>query len=165
MRACLLWVVALIVFVAADGYPARALDWTEYQPAGIGFRIEMPYKPELQDKPTASGSFTHHATATVADSAFLVIYTDKRSGGSSSADVLLDGVVKAQSEGKTVLDVKKETIGGKPARRLRLRDSDKLEFEIRSTIIDDRLLQVLFVGPLDDPIGHRFLESLVLMGP
>ncbi len=165
MRARLQWVAALIVFVAADAYPARALDWTEYQPAGVGFRIEMPYKPELQDKTTASGSFTHHATALVADSAFLVIYTDKRNGGSSGAEVLLDGVVKAQSEGKTVLDVKKETIGGKPARRLRLRDSEKLEFEIRSTIVDDRLLQIMFVGPLDDPIGRRFLQSLVLTGP
>jgi hypothetical protein len=162
MRARLRWVIALMAFVAAD--PARALDWTEYRPDGIGFRIEMPYKPQLQKNPTASGSFTHHATAIVADSVFLVIYTDARHGGSSDAEALLDGVVKSQSEGKTVLGVKKETIGGKSARRLRMRDSDKIEFEIRSTIINDRLLQVLFVGPLDDPIGRRFLESLVLIG-
>jgi hypothetical protein len=70
--------------------------------------------------------------------------------------------VKGQSEDKKVISVTKDTIGGLPARRIKLRDADNDEYDIRTVIINNRLVQALFVGPLGDPLGQRFLDSMVI---
>lgn len=157
------FVVALVTLVLTSALPAaaQAQNWVEYRPEGIGFRIEMPNKPKLETKQAKSG-VSYNAVAAVGNSAFLVIYGEK-DDKKVDADILLDAVVKGQSEDKKVLGVKKEKLGGLPARRVRLRDSDDDEYEIRTVILDGRLVQALFVGPLDDPLGRRFLDSLVLL--
>ena len=45
------FVYALIALGLAAGVPTKtnAQTWDEYRPAGIGFRIEMPGKPQLRN--------------------------------------------------------------------------------------------------------------------
>jgi hypothetical protein len=156
-------VAAFLALVIGTAIPAtaKAQNWVEYRPEGVGFRIEMPDKPKLEKKEGSSGA-SYQAVATAGNSAFLVIYGDK-DDKKVDADFLLDAVVKGQSEGKKVLDVKKEKLGGLTARRIKLRDSDNDEYEIRTVIVDNRLVQALFVGPLGDPLGRRFLDSMIIL--
>jgi hypothetical protein len=159
-------IVALIALAVASVIPAtvQAEDWVEYRPDGIGFRIEMPDEPKLETKKSKSG-VSYQAVVGVDNSAFLVIYGEKDGMKTGDRDTLLDAVVQGQSDGKKVLDVKKDMIGGLTARRVKLRDSDNDEFEIRTVIIDNRLVQALFVGRLGDKAGRRFLDSLAVVAP
>ena len=47
-------VYALIALGLVAGVPTKtnAQTWDEYRPAGIGFRIEMPGKPQLETQKT-----------------------------------------------------------------------------------------------------------------
>ena len=96
--------------------------------------------------------------------AFLAIYGDKYEKKSDDREVLLETVVKSFTEGKKVLSSKKEMIGGYPARRVVLEDSDKDTFEAR-LVIADRLIQAIFIGPAGNAMGRRFLDSLTIVDP
>ncbi|HVV62131.1 MAG TPA: hypothetical protein VHD14_10295 [Pseudolabrys sp.] len=140
---------------------AKAQSWEEYRPKGIGFRIEMPGKPKIETAKTNSGTVTHRALATVDKTVFMVNYADKNDI-TTNPDLVLDAVIKGQAEDKKVLGEKKDMIGGLSARRIKLEDADKDQYEIRVVIIKNRLVQALFLGPVGDPLGKRFLDSLTV---
>jgi hypothetical protein len=152
---------AAIAFAAVLLMPAlaKAQSWEEFRPKGIGFRIEMPGKPKIDTSKTSSGNLTHRALVTVEKTVFMVNYADK-ADMNVNADILLDAVVKGQAEDKKTLGEKKDMIGGLTARRIKLEDSDKDQYEIRVVIIKNRLVQALYLGPIGDPLGKRFLDSL-----
>lgn len=158
--------VALMALAASSALSAtaKAEEWVEYRPDGAGFRIEMPAEPKLETKKAKSGT-SYQAVATAGNSAFLVIYGEKDAMKSGNRDMLLDAVVKGQAEDKKILSLKKDVIGGEPARRITLRDSDNDEYEIRTVIVNNRLVQALFVGPLGDKLGRRFLDSFAVVDP
>jgi hypothetical protein len=144
---------------------ALAQSWDEYRPPGVGFRIEMPAKPKLETQKTKAGNVAHHAVATYRDMAFLTIYGDKIQRKTDDRDALLETVMRSITEGKTVLSSKKEMIGGNPSRRVVLEDADKDKFEARIVVTDDRLIQAIFIGPVGNAVGRRFLDSLAVVDP
>jgi hypothetical protein len=156
--------IALGLVMAAPP-TALAQTWEEYRPPGVGFRIEMPAKPKLETQKTKAGNVAHHAVATYRDMAFLTIYGDKTQRKTDDRETMLDTVVRSVTEGKTVLSSKKEMIGGYPARRVVIEDADKDKFEARIVVTDDRLIQTIFIGPVGNALGRRFLDSLAVVDP
>lgn len=63
---------------------AGAQTWTEYRPAGGGFRVEMPGIPHViaEPAPNASGPVTE-ATVRLGDDTYMVVYFDLPTEGGS----------------------------------------------------------------------------------
>jgi hypothetical protein len=157
--------LTIFIALAAVGLlPAevRAQSWQEYKPAGIGFRIELPRKPDIQTD-NSSGRTSIMAIATYRDLSFFVAHRDPGPGASAAADRLLDAIVKAHAEKKKVLRANNDPVGGLPSRRILVQEAGKLPEELRLIVINDRLVQALFIGPADDPLGKRFLDSFALV--
>ena len=160
-------VLALIALgiVAAVPANANAQSWEEYRPDGGGFRVEMPGTPKLETKQSKAGNPDYYATVAFQNMAFLAVYSAVDDNNPADSEILLDAVVQGMSEGKKLLSSKKEMIGGYPARRVLIEDTDKDHFEARVVITDKRLIQALFGGPRGNPLGQRFLDSFALVEP
>jgi len=89
------FVYALIALGIAAGMPTKtnAQTWDEYRPAGIGFRIEMPGKPQLETQKTKAGNTAYQAIVGFRDMAFLAIYGTKDEKSPADTNALLDAVV------------------------------------------------------------------------
>jgi hypothetical protein len=161
------FVYALIALgvLAVVPVKANAQSWEEYRPDGGGFRVEMPGTPKLETKQSKAGNPDYYATVAFKNTAFLAVYSAVDDSNPADSEILLDAVVQGMSEGKKLLSSKKEMIGGYPARRVLFEDTDKDHFEARVVITGKRLIQALFVGPLGNPLGQRFLDSFALVEP
>ena len=142
----------------------HAQTWEEYRPDGIGFRIEMPGKPKLETQTSKGGNKAYHASVSMRNMAFVVMYGDK-DDKPLDADRLLDAAVKGMIEDKKVLSQKKDFVGGLTARRILVEDTDKDNIEARIVIANGRLIQAIFVGPARNATGRRFLDSLAVVEP
>lgn len=162
MRLSIVPVLALLLIPAA----ARAQSWQEYKPAGIGFRVEMPGTPQVQTDTSGARAVTQ-AFVSYRDMAFGATHRDPGPGASAAADKLLDAIVKAHGEtaARKVLRVNSDPVGGLPSRRFLVQVSGKSHEELRITVINDRLVQAVFIGPADDPLGKRFLDSFAVVKP
>jgi len=161
------FVYALIALGLVAGVPTKtnAQTWDEYRPAGIGFRIEMPGKPQLETQKTKAGNTAYQAIVGFRDMAFLAIYGTKDEKSPADTNALLDAVVKGMTEGKKIVRSKAEMLGDYPARRILIEDGDKDKIEARIVFADNRLIQALFVGPAGNQLGRRFLDSFAIVDP
>lgn len=161
MRLFVAFALALLLPVAA-----LAQSWVEFRPKDAGFRVELPADPKVEANKDKDNLTTTSALATVGKGrVFLVNFRDKDPDFKTNLDTLLDAVVQGQADGKKLISVKKDKLGSYPARRVRIKDSDDDEYEIRVVIADQRLIQAIFVGPDGDALGRRFLDSLVILEP
>jgi hypothetical protein len=158
--------LTLIAFGIALAMPAttHAQTWEEYRPDGIGFRIEMPGKPKLETQTSRGGNKAYHASVGMRNMAFVVMYGEK-DDKPGDADRLLDAAMKAMSEDKKVLNLKRDNISGYSARRILVEDADKDNIEARIVFANGRLIQAIFVGPARNTTGRRFLDSLAVVEP
>ena len=160
---------ALICSLGTPVY-AESQNWQEYRPDEGGFRIEMPGKPELKTeqrngRPAYSAVVGIDKSLAGDDLVFLVKYQEGDNKPGPDTEKMLDAVVKAMSEGGKLLDVKKESLGGYPARRFSLEDADKDTYQVRSVITDHYFIQALFIGPSGNELGKRFLDSFAITKP
>jgi hypothetical protein len=157
---------AVICLILSPAY-AQSQDWQEYRPDEGGFRIEMPGKPDLKTeqkngRPTYSAVVGIDKSIAGDDLVFLVKYQEGDNKPGPDTEKILDAVIKGMAEGGKLLDVKKETLGGYPARRFSLEDADKDTYEVRSVITDHYFIQALFIGPTGNALGKRFLDSFAI---
>lgn len=159
MKALLTAIVLALTLPAV----AYAQSWQTFEPDDSVFSIEMPGKPKLEtpkDHPDR-----HTAVSTMGNNkVFFIMYGDKNETG-RDLDDMLDGIAKVMADGKTMLGVVKDEVGGYPARRIKLKDKDGDQYEVRVVIADDRLIQVMFIGPSGDADGQRFLNSFTVTEP
>jgi hypothetical protein len=157
--------LTLIAFgILAMPATTQAQTWEEYRPDGIGFRIEMPGKPKLETQTSRGGNKAYHASVGMRNMAFVVMYGEK-DDKPGDADRLLDAAMKAMSEDKKVLNLKRDNISGYSARRILVEDADKDNIEARIVFANGRLIQAIFVGPARNTTGRRFLDSLAVVEP
>ena len=157
--------LTLIAFgILAMPATTQAQTWEEYRPDGIGFRIEMPGKPKLETQTSRGGNKAYHASVGMRSMAFVVMYGEK-DDKPGDADRLLDAAMKAMSEDKKVLNLKRDNISGYSARRILVEDADKDNIEARIVLANGRLIQAIFVGPARNTTGRRFLDSLAVVEP
>jgi hypothetical protein len=160
---------AILTFVlAAPAWfaPAQAqtADWQTFTSPGGGFAVEMPCKPEIK-----SEEKNGHKRDTVlcafdkakagADLVFMVKYERRSEAPGPEAQATLDSVVKAISEGGTLLSNNKDDIGDFPARSFVMQDKDKDVYQWRIVLTDKYFVEVLFLGPKDNELGQKYLES------
>jgi hypothetical protein len=149
---------------------AQSQNWQEYRPNDIGFRIEMPDKPVLQiqeinGRPAYSAVVGIDKSVGGTDLVFLVKYQEANKKPGAEPEEILDTVIKALAAGGKLLNMKKEVLGGYPARRLAFEDTEKDRYESRSIVTDRHFIQVIFMGPPDNPLGKRFLDSFDIVTP
>jgi hypothetical protein len=143
---------------------AQTADWQTFSPPGGGFTVEMPCKPEIK-----SEEKNGHKRDTVlcafdkakagADLVFMVKYERRSEAPGPEAQATLDNVVKAITEGGTLISNNKDDIGDYPARSFVTQDKDKDFYQWRIVITDKFFVEVLFLGPKDNELGRKYLES------
>jgi hypothetical protein len=162
MRA--LFVLLAATLACALPAEAQAADWQAFQPPGGGFKIEMPGKPDLKSE-DRNGHKTDTALVGIdkatagADLVFMVKYQARSEAPGPEAQGILDNVVNAMAEGNTVISGGKDNIGNFPARTLVMQDKDKDTYQMRVVMTDKYFVEVLFLGPPDNKLGKRFLDS------
>jgi hypothetical protein len=158
---------AVVGLALLSSAPAQTVTWQKYQPAGIGFTVDMPAAPVLKTdqaggRPAYSATVAFDKAQAGADKVFLVKYQAARKDMGPDTAPILDRVVAAMTEANKVLSDKKETLAGFPARRFAFQDSDKDNYEVRAVITPDYFIQAMFLGPVGDPLGKRFLDSFTI---
>jgi len=143
---------------------AQNARWQTFQPPGGGFQIEMPGKPALKSEDrnghkTESALVAFDKAAAGANLVFMVKYQARSGAPGPETAELLDRVVKAMSEGNTMISDEDENIGDFPAREFTMQDKDKDTYQVRVVITDRYFIQALFLGPPDNALGKRFLDS------
>jgi hypothetical protein len=131
---------------------AQTADWQTFTPPGGGFAVEMPCKSEIKSEEKSG-----HKRDTVlcafdkakagADLVFMVKYEGRSGAPGPEAQATLDNVVKAITEGGTLISNDKDDIGDYPARSFVMQDKDKDFYQWRIVITDKYFVQVLFIGP------------------
>ena len=142
---------------------AHAADWQLFQPAGGGFAIEMPGKPQLKSEnrnghKLDTALFAIDKAAAGADLVFMVKYQARSEPPGDDAPQILDNVVKAMAEGNKLISVDKNDIGDFPAREFVMQDKDDT-YQVRAVITDKYFIEVMFIGPADNALGKHFLDS------
>jgi hypothetical protein len=162
-RAHALLIVALGVVFLSPAL-AQKTDWQAFNPPGGGFAIEMPRKPQLKSE-ERNGRKTDTALVGIdkaeagADLVFMVKYQERSEAPGPETQGILDNVVKAMAEGNTLLSINKDDIGDYPARAFAMQDKDKDIYQVRLVITDKYFVQAMFIGPQDNKLGKRFLDS------
>jgi hypothetical protein len=143
---------------------AQSANWQTFAPPGGGFQVEMPCKPEIK-----SEEKNGHKRDTVlcafdkakagADLVFMVKYQGRSGAPGPDAQGVLDNVVKAITEGSTVISKSADDIGDFPARTLVMQDKDKDFYQWRIVVTDKYFIEVMFLGPQDNELGQKYLES------
>lgn len=162
MRA--LFILLAATLACALPADAQAADWQMFQPPGGGFNIEMPGKPQLKSE-DRNGHKTDTALVAIdkavagTDLVFMIKYQARSGAPGPEAQGILDNVVKAISEGNTVTSSDNDDIGDFPARTFVMRDKDKDTYQWRIVMTDQYFIEVLFLGPEDNALGKRYLDS------
>lgn len=166
--------IAIVLAVLVAPGLARAQEWPEYKPNGIGYRIEMPKKWEesSQDVPTDLGPIKMHmATVDEKSKAYMSIYSvfPKEHIDKTPADRLLDnardGAVK-NVKGQLLTEDRID-IGGHPGRHIVV-DTANARVSQRLLLLDVKLIQAIYVGPAGsekDADTVRFFNSFAVTAP
>jgi hypothetical protein len=149
--------------------PAQAQTgkWQTFAPASGGFRIEMPGKPDLKSEErnghkVDTALYAIDKAVAGANLVFIVKYQARSEAPGPEAQGILDKVVGAMSEGSTLISKNDDDIGDFPARALVMQDKDKDTYQVRVVITDKYFVEVMFLGPLDNEVGKRFLDSFTV---
>jgi hypothetical protein len=143
---------------------AQTAQWQAVEPAGGGFHIDMPGKPELKSEEkdghkTDTALLAMDKASAGTDLVFIVKYQARSGAPGPETPAILEAIVKAMSEGNTLMSDEKDAIGGFPAREFTMVDSDKDTYQVRAVFTDRYFIEVIFLGPPDNPLGKQFLES------
>ncbi len=146
---------------------AQTANWATFTPPGGGFQVDMPCKAEIK-----SEDRNGHKTDTVlcafdkakagADLVFMVKYQARSEAPGPDAQATLDNVVKAITEGGTLILKDEDNIGDFPARSVIMQDKDKDTYQWRIVITGKHFIEVLFLGPQDNELGQKYLESFAV---
>jgi hypothetical protein len=157
-------VAAAIALATLSPAAAQNADWQAFQPPGGGFRIEMPGKPQIKSEErnghkVDSALVAFDKAVAGSDLVFMVKYQAQAEAPGPGAAGILDNVVKAMSEGNTTISSAADDIGDFPARAFVMQDKDKDFYSVRVVMTDRYFVTVMFLGPPDNQLGKRFLDS------
>lgn len=154
---------------------AGAQTWTEYRPAGGGFRVEMPGTPtvETHDIDIDGGRVAKQRRASVRlpKTDYTVVYMDYPPdiGHGVPPQNLLERVRDNIARRGQLQSDAALTIGGAPAREFVVATGDNLTIVMRTVWFRNRLFQIMVLGfgPGVDatPAPRRFLDSFALVKP
>jgi len=146
---------------------AQTADWQAFAPAGGGFQIDLPSKPVLKSEEKDGHRLdtvlvAMDKAAAGADLAFVIKYQTRTGAPGPETPAILEAVFKAMSDGNTVISDKQDAIGGYPAREFVMEDADQDTYQVRAVFTDRYFIEVIFLGPPDNQLGKRFLDSFMV---
>lgn len=169
MRGIFAWPVLMLGLMPSlvlSAY-AQTADWQKFTPSGGGFTVEMPCKPQTKSEDrnghkvdTALCAFEKAKGG--ADLVFMVKYQAQPETPGPTAQAALDDVVKAITEDGTLISNNKDDIGDYPARSFVMQDKDKDFYQWRIVVTASHFIEVLFLGPQDNALGQKYLESFTV---
>ncbi len=147
---------------------ARALtaDWQTFAPDGGGFAVEMPGKPSVKSEDrnghkTDTALVAFDKAAAGANLVFMVKYQARSGAPGPDAPALLQSVVKAMSSGNKLISDDEDEVEGFPARTFMMKDAEDT-YQVRVVLTDRYFIEAMFLGPEDNELGKRFLESFAV---
>jgi hypothetical protein len=93
----------------------------------------------------------------------MVKYQARSGPPGDNAATVLDNVVKAMAEGNKLISDDKDDIGDFPAREFVMQDKVDT-YQVRVVLTDRYFIEVMFLGPADNQLGKRFLDSFAVGG-
>jgi hypothetical protein len=167
----ILYVIAFAACLLAGAASAEAEEWLEYRPAGVGFRVELPGKPEIEDNTAKAGAnTTRMIIASVSPSdeyAYLAMYSVfKPETLNSDPEKSLDGGMRGLAGQGKVRSEKRLTIGTVPARYAIVDMADNQVGVDLMTMTGNILIQVICVVPKGQetsPTVDRVMKSFALV--
>ncbi len=158
-------------FTLAMLAPAAA-QWTQVTPSGGRYTILMPGKAKEDTQSIAlSGGLPnvtmYQALVETSNAAFLATYTDYPESAMKGLTVekMLDNVRNGSANGHKLRSEQRITIGGHPAREYIIDRANGVVLVTRSTIVSNRLYQIIVAGSAGIENGgdtRKFLESFAL---
>jgi hypothetical protein len=180
MRAIILTICTLAFFGAPVTDAIGQQQWSEYRPAGAGYRIEMPGTPKVHttESPHYSGVLLKARWAEVQLPAgiYAVLHTDlpQETIAKNDSDSILDGArdgavsfVNVRGNKATLRSERRLTINGFPARQLVMDvPGIKAAGVMRIVLVGNRQIMTFFVGHSGSetsPDVTRFIDSFVVL--
>ncbi|HXL66178.1 MAG TPA: hypothetical protein VN938_14090 [Xanthobacteraceae bacterium] len=162
MRVIFALPVSMLAWLAVA--QAQTANWQNFAPPGGGFQVDMPCKSEVKSEQrnghkvdTALCAFDKAKAG--ADLVFMVKYQGRSEAPGPDAQATLDNVVKVITEGGTLISKNSDDIGDYPARSFVMQDKDNDTYQWRIVITDKYFIEVLFLGPKDNALGQKYLDS------
>jgi len=151
----------------ASAARAQAPAWREYRNAALGFRVEMPGEPKVEEQPGDANDpwiRTVEAKVELNDVLLGAHCTENR------AAIPPEEQHKLQREslvagGMPVTREEPRTVSGVPARDF-IRESDDLNYIYRMVVVGNRMIAASAFGDRSihrNPTVRRFLDSLTLL--
>lgn len=170
-----MWFVGVAAALTSGGVAAGAQTWSEYRPAGGGFRVEMPGTPTVaaQNIDIAGGRVATQIQATLlwSKTDYTVVYMDYPPdiGHSMPPERLLERVRDSTAHRGELRSDAAFTVGGAPAREFVVATNDNISFVMRVVWSGNRLFRIMVLGfgldVADRPATRRFLDSFALVKP
>ncbi|WP_148283392.1 hypothetical protein [Reyranella massiliensis] len=172
------WCVGRLGMAAAllfGSVGAGAQTWTEYRPAGGGFRVEMPGTPQIEtSKIEIDGgrvATQRRASVRLPKTDYTVAYMDYPPdiGHRMPPERLLERVRDNIARHGELRSDAALTIGGAPAREFVVATGDNVTIVMRTVWFTNRLFQITVMGSGSGvgatPASRRFLDSFALVKP
>lgn len=175
-----MWFVGVAAVLAlgslgGGGTAAGAQPWSEYRPAGGGFRVEMPGTPTVaaQNIDIAGGRVATQVQATLrwSKADYTVAYMDYPPdiGHGVPPERLLERARDSMARQGELRSDAALTVYGLPAREFVVATNDNLTFVMRVVWSRNRLFRIVVLGfgsdVADRPATRRFLNSFALVKP
>lgn len=150
--------------------PAWAQTWSEYRPAGAGYRIEMPDTPQVSSNEVTTKIGRIQITMAMIDKnpiAFIVGHNDypKDYVAGTTADKILDGVRDGQVGKDKLIGEERLKMDTYPARRISILKGKEITVS-HIVLVGTRLYQASYIGPLGTEKGadaQRFMNSFAVV--
>jgi hypothetical protein len=161
MSRCILAILVWLLPWAADAQPVL------YQPAGAGFRVEFPGKPEIRTRDLGAIRVLL-ARYETQDMTFMAAAATLPPAAAHDPHGALDAARNDAigSEGRTLLVERRLSVWGQPARRLILDDPGRRQRVVMLLVVrGDRLYRLSVEGdprPTLPVAGERFIGSFAL---
>lgn len=150
---------------------AEAQQWLEYRPAGVGFRVELPGAPEIEDNTaTAGDNMSKMIIASVAPSdeiAYLAMYSVfKPDTLNSDPQRSLDGGMHGLAKQGKIRSQKQLAFGTAPARYVIVDMSEKqvgIDLMVMSGNVLIQIICIVPPGQETAPDVDRIYKSFALV--
>jgi hypothetical protein len=165
---CTLQLAIALLLVAPGVVQAQA--WFEYRPAGAGYRIEFPQNPVVASTEVQTDAGTvkmYTATLSLDKTAFIATHAVFPRGVVTNPAVQLNNARNniLAANGTRLLQEQNMTVGGVPAKRIEVEQTDNLII-VLVVVSGDWLYQAIVVavkGNENSSDSERFLSSFALV--
>ncbi len=164
-------VTAFAICLILGNAAAEAQQWQEYRPDGVGFRVDLPGSPQIEDNTAQAGNnVSKMIVGSIAPSdeiAYIAMYSVfKPSAMDSDPQRSLDGGMRGLTGQGKIRSQKRLTFGTVPARYVVIDMSEKRVGIDLMVMSGNALIQIICIVPTGQeatPTVERIYKSFALV--